>query len=369
MQKGSDTHRDRWPPRAASHFSTGRSVTVITGHRVVAPATSLRGEESVRRDPLRTVVTFTSGPRKTPRVPREAEHWSVSGFLLLERRCDGVEEGAVALQRDPLRVELQAAKAAELLAAAGVPRSAMEQLRQDGAGSQRLARDLLTADVDAAVVRRDGEHAFAEEVTVVAVDGADEPAATAPDEIGRGARRRQRGYRSEDLVLVHDLRRRGVARQQQHRRDEVSLSLGRERFDGAIASEDRVGLGGELRDPAADVAQLVGGAQWTHRHFRAGRITDAHLSQLLDHRLARGGELVSGDEDPPDRSALLSCLLRHVPDDVLDEDIPGRAPRLGIRPENRRVEGIGFDVEPGAAPRELLAQLCRRLRGAGEGDD
>src|SRR5207237_452875 len=113
---------------------------------------------------------------------------SRSGLLLLEGGGDRVQQRAVALERHPLRVELQAAKASELLAAAGVSRSAMQQLRQDGAGPQRLARDLLAADVDAAVVRRDGEDAFAEEVAVVAVHRADEPAAAAPDEIGRRVR-------------------------------------------------------------------------------------------------------------------------------------------------------------------------------------
>ena len=64
----------------------------------------------------------------------------------------------------------------------------MDELRQHRPGSHRLPRDLLAADVDAAMVRRDREHDLAEEVPVVAVDGADQAAAAALHEIGGESR-------------------------------------------------------------------------------------------------------------------------------------------------------------------------------------
>jgi len=114
---------------------------------------------------------------------------ATSGLGLLQRGDDGVEQGAVGLDGDALRVELEAAEAAQLFAAAGVAGAAVEELREDGAGPQGLAGDLLAADVDAAVVRRDGEHALAEEVAVVAVHGADQPASAAAHQVGRRFRR------------------------------------------------------------------------------------------------------------------------------------------------------------------------------------
>src|SRR5256712_6906736 len=106
-----------------------------------------------------------------------------SGLLLLERWSDGIEQRPVALKGDPLRVELQAAQTPELLAASGVAGAPMEQLRQHGAGSHGLSGHLLAADVDAAVIGSDREHALAQEIAIVAVDRADQAAAAAADEI------------------------------------------------------------------------------------------------------------------------------------------------------------------------------------------
>ena len=61
----------------------------------------------------------------------------------------------------------------------GVARAAVKKLRENGARAHRLAGHLLAADVDAAVVRRDGEDAVAQEVAIVAVHGADQPASAA----------------------------------------------------------------------------------------------------------------------------------------------------------------------------------------------
>jgi len=123
------------------------------------------------------------------RSPPADARGATSGLGLLQRRDDGVEQGAVGLDGDALRVELEAAEAAQLFAAAGVAGAAVEELREDGAGAQGLAGDLLAADVDAAVVGRDGEHALAEEVAVVAVHGADQAASAAAHQIGRRFRR------------------------------------------------------------------------------------------------------------------------------------------------------------------------------------
>src|SRR5205823_6790409 len=103
--------------------------------------------------------------------------------VLLERRRDDVEQSAVSLDRDALRIELQAAQAAQLLSATRVSGTAVDELRQHRAGSQGLAGDLLTADVDATVIRRDREDDVAQELAIVAVDGAHETASTALNEI------------------------------------------------------------------------------------------------------------------------------------------------------------------------------------------
>src|SRR5205085_3390614 len=101
--------------------------------------------------------TATRRRRERGRKPRTA----FSGLLLLERWSDGIEQCAVALKGDALRIELQAAQTAELLAAPGVTGPPVEHLGHDGAGSHGLPGDLLAADVDAAVIGRDGENELA----------------------------------------------------------------------------------------------------------------------------------------------------------------------------------------------------------------
>jgi 5-methylcytosine-specific restriction endonuclease McrA len=136
------------------------------------------------------------------RSPPPDARGATSGLGLFQRWDDGVEESAVGLDGDALRVELEAAQAAQLFAAAGVSGAAVEQLREDGTGAEGLAGDLLAADVDAAVVGGDGEHAVAEEVAIVAVHGADQPASAAAHQVGRRFGRSESGDWTEDFVLV-----------------------------------------------------------------------------------------------------------------------------------------------------------------------
>ena len=74
------------------------------------------------------------------------------------------------------------------------------------------------------------------------------------------------------------------------------------------------------------------------------------------------------DEDAPHRGALLARLLRHVAHHVLHEEVPRRGAGLHVGAEDGGVERVGLDVQAHAAPAELIAQLRRRLRRAGEGD-
>src|SRR5256885_1536748 len=103
-----------------------------------------------------------------------------SGRLLRERRRDDVEDCAVALQSHALRVELHPARSPQLLAAARVARPAVDELREHGARAEGLTRNLLAPEVDPPVVRRDREDELAQEIPVVAEDGADEAATAAP---------------------------------------------------------------------------------------------------------------------------------------------------------------------------------------------
>ena len=137
-----------------------------------------------------------------------------------------------------MRVELQAAQAAHLFAAAGVTGAAVQELRQDGSGTHRLAGDLFAAEVDAAVKWSDGENALAQEVAIVAVHRADQAASAAPDQFGRIARRGQRGDRTEDFVGVHQARGGRIAREQESGRNKIALGF---RY---FALEDRLRFGG-----------------------------------------------------------------------------------------------------------------------------
>src|SRR6266849_6081942 len=56
------------------------------------------------------------------------------------------------------------------------------------------------------------------------------------------------------------------------------------------------------------------------------------------------------------------------PTNVRDEEVPGCAAGRDVRTEDGGVQAVGFDVQARPAPRELLAQLRRRLRGTGERD-
>ena len=67
-----------------------------------------------------------------------------------------LQDRGVALERAALHVEVQAALAAELLAAAGAAGSAVEQRRQRGAGARALRRHLRRAEVEPAGPRRGG---------------------------------------------------------------------------------------------------------------------------------------------------------------------------------------------------------------------
>src|SRR5688500_13396728 len=67
------------------------------------------------------------------------------------RRQERLEHAGVALQRAAVQVALDAAAAAELLAAAGAAGAAVEQLGQRGAGAGRLRRHLRRAEVEPAV--------------------------------------------------------------------------------------------------------------------------------------------------------------------------------------------------------------------------
>ena len=78
-------------------------------------------------------------------------------------------------------------------------------------------------------------------------------------------------------------------------------------------------------------------------------------------------ELRAG-EDAPHCRALLAGFLRDVAHHVGDEEVPTRAAWRHVGSEHGGVQAVRRDVQARAAPRELLPQPRRRLRGAGEGD-
>src|SRR5260221_3534290 len=71
---------------------------------------------------------------------------------------DLLDDGPRPFEGHALHVEREAAQAAQLLATAGPPGTAVDEHGQDGTGSGRSLRDLGTAEEDAAVVRSDSEH-------------------------------------------------------------------------------------------------------------------------------------------------------------------------------------------------------------------
>jgi hypothetical protein len=65
--------------------------------------------------------------------------------------CKRLDDGAIALERGSLHVERHPANGAELLAAAGTSRPAMDQLREGHSRGERLPCDLGGSEDEAAV--------------------------------------------------------------------------------------------------------------------------------------------------------------------------------------------------------------------------
>src|SRR5208337_4177105 len=94
--------------------------------------------------------------------------------------CDRRKETRRSLDCGPLHVMLDAAHAAELLAAAGASRAAMDEARQGRPVTGRTLGARAIADEHAAVERRETRNEFTGEVRIVREDGRDQRALAAP---------------------------------------------------------------------------------------------------------------------------------------------------------------------------------------------
>ena len=101
------------------------------------------------------------------------------------------------------------------------------------------------------------------------------------------------------------------------------------------------------------------------------RIADAHRAEELDQVLLHRAVPLLRHEDAPDRGALLSRLLRHVPHPSFQEKLVHVAARLDIGPEHRGVKAVGFDVDAHRVAHDVSrgADLRAGLARTGEGDD
>src|SRR5687768_15997112 len=97
--------------------------------------------------------------------------WRILRTRLGSTPGKALDQRPIPLQRHALEVELEAAQAAQLGAAAGPPGTAVQKVRQGHARARRLGRRLARADVEAAA----GGAAVGQEVgepgRVVAVGG------------------------------------------------------------------------------------------------------------------------------------------------------------------------------------------------------
>jgi hypothetical protein len=101
----------------------------------------------------------------------------------------------------------------------------------------------------------------------------------------------------------------------------------------------------------------------------ASGIAHLRLAQAVHQVLFHLGEHGGGREDPPDRGALLACLLGDVADHVLQEHGVRLRPRRRVRAEDRGVEAVGLDVHPHRALRDAGHEPDRGagVARAGEG--
>src|SRR5690606_19127493 len=192
----------------------------------------------------------------------------------------------VALEGDPLHVRVQAALAAELLAAAGAAGAAVEERGQGGAGAGALGGHLRGAEVEPAGPRAGRGDEAGDPVAVVGVGRADEAALAPRDERGREVRiavvRPDGDDGAEDLVIV-ERRARHRRRGQGHDRADEVAGAPRDAGGLDLAGAAEAGGGGR-REPGealADVAELLRRRERAHADLLARRIADHDRAEPL----------------------------------------------------------------------------------------
>src|SRR4029077_12208381 len=221
-----------------------------------------------------------------------------------------------ALHGGTLQVVHHAADATHFLAAAGAPRTPVDQVRERGAVARGLLGAVPVHDHDAAVVRRKSQDQLRREALVGAEDGAGETAAAAPrarDGLFDRVIWHERAHRTKGFDGMDRAGTARVAAVQKRRRHEgAAIGIGTHRLHSAGIAVHDIRLTLELAQLLEDLASLAQGSYRAHADALETRITDDDLAERGPQRFQDLGDAAGGDDRLSDSGAFLPGFHRHL---------------------------------------------------------
>ncbi len=246
---------------------------------------------------------------------------------------------------------LDAAYAAQFLAAAGASGAAVHQGGERGSVAGRLLGVVPVEHQDTPVPGGGAQDDLAGHVLVVGDQGTDQAAPAQRgqlDGLGHRVVGDDGGHRAEGLDLVR-LSRTRLGAQQDRRHERARPVVGPDDLDPIGVAEHDLGGAPQSPDRLAYRLALFEGDQRAHPAVGMVGRPDPDLGQAVGESLDDGVGHTGGHEYSTDGGALLARLHGHLSDDLLHVQVELGVLDPHVRPEHREVEGVGLHVELDAA--------------------